>query len=123
MNRKKLNLVFTFITAILLTSCTKVLNVNLPNSVQQIVVDGSIEDSVPPFILLTKSQKLFGSVNLNDVTNYLVHGATINISSSDGKHVTLQEFCLQSLNLTAAQQQQLLNKFGYSYADSAFVTN
>lgn len=121
--KKRLNFIIIFVIATLFTSCTKVINVSLPNSVQQLVVDGSIMNGVPPIILLTKSQKLFSNVNLNQLANYLVHGATISITGSDGSHVTLQEFCLQGLNLTAAEQQQLLYKFGLAYADSAYVAD
>ena len=112
-----------FIIALILTACSKTITVNIPATAQQVVVDGSIETGVPPIILLSKSQQFFGTTNLNDLSAYFVHGASVKITASDGTQTQLQEFCLQDLNLPAAQTQQLLSALGYTSVDSANAIN
>src|SRR3954469_3895506 len=100
-------------------SCTKVIDVTIPDSAKQVVVDGTIENNVPPVITLTSSQKFFSTVDLNNLGQYFVHGATIKVNSSDGAQTELVEYCLQNLNLPDGQKQQLLSALGFSSVDSA----
>jgi hypothetical protein len=112
-----------FMVAIILTSCSKVVQVTIPPNSQQVVVDGSIQNGVPPIILLSKSQQFFGTVNLNNLGAYFVHGASVKVSGSDGTQIQLVEFCLGDLNLPTAQTQQLLSALGYTTVDSANALN
>jgi hypothetical protein len=114
---------FLFFVLCVISSCTKVIDVTIPDSAKQVVVDGTIENNVPPVITLTSSQKFFTQVNLNDLGQYFVHGATIKVSSSDGSQTELVEFCLQNLNLPDAQKQLLLSALGFSSVDSADLPN
>ncbi len=106
-----------------LPSCTKEIDVNIPDSAQQVVVEGTIENGVPPVVILTKSQKFFGTIDLNNLGNYFVHGADITVTGSDGTQTVLTELCLQGLNLPADQQEVLLSALGFSTIDSANVPN
>ncbi|MDB5283012.1 MAG: hypothetical protein JWO06_2087 [Bacteroidota bacterium] len=108
---------------IVFTACSKTVDVKIPAASQQVVVDGSIENGVPPIILLTKSQQFFGNVNLNDLGAYFIHGARLKVTASDGTHTDLVEFCLQDLNLPPAQSAVLLSALGYISADSANIIN
>ena len=112
-----------FIIAIALTACSKVIKVDIPPSSQQVVVDGSIELNSPPIILLSKSQQFFGTTNLNNLGAYFIHGARVKVTASDSTSVNLVEFCLQDLNLPAAQRQQVLSALGYTSVDSANALN
>ncbi len=112
-----------FIIAVALAACSKVVKVDIPPASQQVVVDGSIEYNSPPIILLSKSQQFFGTTNLNNLGAYFIHGAKVKVTASDGTSVQLVEFCLQDLNLPAAQQQQVLSVLGYTSADSANALN
>ena len=109
--------------SIVFSSCTKVVEVTIPDSAEQVVVEGTIENNVPPVVILTKSQKFFGTVDLNNLGNYFVHGASITVTGSDGTQTHLIELCLQGLNLPADQQQTLLNALGFSTVDSANIPN
>jgi hypothetical protein len=104
-------------------SCTKVIDIEIPDAAQQVVVDGTIENNVPPVITLTKSQKFFNVVNLNDLGTYFIHGATIKVTSSEGVQTELTEFCLQNLSLPDDQKAQLLNALGFTNTDSAYLPN
>ncbi|MES2622120.1 MAG: DUF4249 family protein [Bacteroidota bacterium] len=104
-------------------SCTKEIDIEIPDSAQQVVVDGTIENGVPPIVILSKSQKFFSSVNLNDLGSYFVHGAAIKVSASDGTQTDLIELCLQDLALPDDQKELLLNALGFSNVDSANLPN
>lgn len=108
---------------LLASSCTKVIDVEIPDSAQQIVVEGTIENGVPPVVILTKSQKFFGTIDLNNLGNYFVHGANITVTGSDGTQTPLIELCLQGLNLPQDQQDILLSALGFSTVDSANIPN
>ena len=112
-----------FIIAVILTSCSKVVQVKIPANSQQVVVDGSIENGVPPLVLLSKSQRFFGTTNLNDLGAYFIHGAKVTVKGSDGTQTQLAEICLGDLNLPASQQQQVLSALGYTTVDSANALN
>jgi hypothetical protein len=104
-------------------SCTKEIDVTIPDSAKQVVVDGTIENNVPPVITLTSSQKFFTEVNLNDIGQYFIHGASIRVNSSDGEETQLVEYCLQNLNLPDTEKELLLSALGFSIADSASLPN
>jgi hypothetical protein len=112
-----------FLIVIIFTACSKTIQVNIPPQSQQVVVDGSIENGVPPIVLLTKSQQFFSNTNLNDLGAYFIHGARVKVTGSDGTQTPLVEFCLQDLNLPPSQSAQLLSALGYTSADSANVVN
>jgi hypothetical protein len=117
-------LIWLLLVALLLVaSCTKDLKIDIPDSAQQVVVEGTIENGVPPVVILTKSQKFFGTVDLNNLGNYFVHSAKVKVSGSDGTQTDLIELCLQGLNLPPDQQQILLNALGFSNVDSANIPN
>jgi hypothetical protein len=104
-------------------ACTKNIKVDIPDSAQQVVVDGSIETNTPPIVLLTKSQKFFGTTNLNDLSGYFIHGATVKVAASDGTQTDLIEYCLQDLNLPPDQKAIVLNALGFSGVDSVNQPN
>ncbi len=114
---------FLFLASCIFSSCTKEIDITIPDSAKQVVVDGTIENNVPPVITLTSSQKFFTDININDLGQYFIHGATINVTSNDGSQTELTEFCLQNLNLPADQELLLLNALGFTTIDSAYLPN
>lgn len=111
------------IAAATVTSCTKVIDINIPDSARQVVVEGTIENDVPPVVVLTKSSKFFDNVNINDIGSYFIHGANVHVTASDGTQTVLTELCLQNLNLPPDQQEVILNAFGFSAIDSDQIPN
>ncbi|MCS6934495.1 MAG: DUF4249 domain-containing protein [Chitinophagales bacterium] len=100
------------------SSCTKDIEIEIPDSAKQIVVEGSIERDGPPVILLTKSQKFFDNIDINNLGAYFVRGAYIKIRASDGTTVNLTEYCLQNLPLSEQEKEVLLNALGIPYHDT-----
>ena len=72
-------LYFIPIFLLVLTSCTTDITLDLPAGEQKLVVEGHIEQGMPPIILLTKSTAYFASTNINDIANSFVHNAVIKI--------------------------------------------
>lgn len=104
-------------------SCTKDINIELPDSAQQVVVEGSIENNMPPIVILTKSVKFFDNINFNDLGSYFVKGADVRVTSSDGQSIQLTELCLQNLNLPPDDAQLLLSALGFTNVDSGQIPN
>ena len=50
---------YIYIISLLLISCQEEITLDLPNSQDKIVVEGSIENGFPPIVILTKNQGYF----------------------------------------------------------------
>jgi hypothetical protein len=109
---------------IVTSSCEKEVEVNIPGSDNELVVEGTIENGQPPLVFLMHTVNIFGDINLNNLDAYYVHGANIKVATSDGKDsVLLQEFCLDNLPLAPDEKKKLLASFGFELKDSAKVPN
>lgn len=83
------------ILSFLFTSCEKDVNLNLKDGDSRLVVEGYIENGVPPYVFLTKSIGYFAKIDLNTLQNSFVHGATVKVS--DGINtVTLKEYAIDT---------------------------
>ena len=60
-----------------LISCEKNINFKLNNAPDVLVVDASIENGMPPIVILTKSFSFFSTINPALLSNSFVHGATV----------------------------------------------
>ncbi|MBX7224388.1 MAG: DUF4249 domain-containing protein [Chitinophagales bacterium] len=68
------------ISILLLTSCETEITVDLPDPEPKIVVEGHVENGLPPYVILTKNQPFFGGLDLNNIGDYFIHGARIWVS-------------------------------------------
>jgi hypothetical protein len=77
--------------SIYLLSCEKEVNFDLGTSAEKVVVEGTIETGLPPYVFLTKSIGFFSKVDFNTLSNSFIHGAKITVS--DGvKSFVLREY-------------------------------
>lgn len=115
---------FAFILSVCLASvaCTKKIDINIPNTAQQLVVEGNIEIDKPPVVLLSKSQNFFGNININNLSSYYVHDAKMSVKSGNDS-VQLIEFCLNNLPLSDEQKKELLSSYGFDIEDSVPLPN
>lgn len=73
-----------------LASCEKNIDIKLDESTPKLVVDGSIENDRPPFLVLSTSLDYFGKLSAELLNKSFVHNAKVTIS--DGvKNYTLRE--------------------------------
>jgi len=77
-------------------SCETDITVDLPQAEQKIVVEGTIEPGMPPFILLTRSAPFFGSFDPNNLSDFFVRGADIRLSDGTTEYALI-ELCLSEL--------------------------
>ncbi|MBK7101223.1 MAG: DUF4249 family protein [Flavobacteriales bacterium] len=51
----------------LLAGCEKEITVDLPDTPEQLVVEGTIEPGLPPFVILTRTQSYFEPLDLTSI--------------------------------------------------------
>lgn len=85
--RKTLSLIAIITFIFTLYSCEKQVDFNLGPSTEKVVIEGTIETDLPPYLLLTKSIGFFGNVDLNTLSDAFLHDATISVS--DGTQTVL----------------------------------
>lgn len=94
------------------SACEREITVNLPKPKEQIVVEGYIENGLPPYVFLTRNQPFFGGIDINDLSSYFVRGAKI-VVKEGANEVELVEYTSALLNiLPPEERQQLADLFG-----------
>jgi len=117
-------LLFAFIIGAFSSSCTKEIQGNLPNPEIKLVVDANIELNTPPIVLLTRTSKVFGDLNINDLASFFEHGAEIWMKDGNGiDSVLLTEYCLRDLPFPDSTKADLLKGLGIIAYDSNKVPN
>jgi hypothetical protein len=86
----------SFILCFLFFSCTKEVEIQIPDSNPQLVVEGHIEPGQPPIVFLSKSVAYFDPVDLNAFQNNFVTDATV-IVSAGGMADTLDLICTDNI--------------------------
>jgi hypothetical protein len=99
------------------SACSKVIDIEIPPDAEKVVVEGTIENNVPPVVILTQSARFFDKVKINDLGSYFIHGASVKVTSTDGQSIELTEYCLKNLNLPPSQAEVVLNAFGFTSVD------
>lgn len=114
--------VVSLISLFITSSCTKEIQGNLPDPELKLVVDANIETNTPPIVLLTKTSKVFGGLNLNDLSQFFEHDAEIWIRNMNTKDsVKLVEYCLKDLPFPDSTKANLLKGLGIIAFDSNAV--
>jgi hypothetical protein len=83
--------------SLFLFSCEKNIDIDLPDAELKLVVEGSIEPGLPPFVILSKTEGYFDPVDINSFTNSFIHNAVINVSNGTST-VQLSEICTDQLD-------------------------
>jgi hypothetical protein len=87
---------YIFILVFLAASCTKEIQIELPDYTPKLVVDGRIEPGVPPIIILTKSNDIYAATSLDEVVGTFVNNAVVKVYNGQDT-VTLDELCSSTL--------------------------
>lgn len=102
-----------FSLLLLMSSCEKEIDVDLPRPEEKLIVEGIIETDQFPYVVLSKSTGYFDPTDAQSVANSYVSDAVISIS--DGT-VTNQMSKICSSSLSAAQQKELSDLLGIPVA-------
>lgn len=93
--KQKLQILFYVLTLFgvvnMLVSCEKEIKLKTSAPKNAIIVEGHIENGMPPYVLLTKNSPFFGDININDLGAYFISGATITVIT-DNDSVQLVEY-------------------------------
>lgn len=104
------NIYIVWLLAFALISCEKEITVNLPKPSEQIVVEGYIENDLPPYVYLTKNSPYFGDFDVNDLSKYFVKGARI-VVSTETDSVELVEYSSELIQLLPEEERLALSQF------------
>lgn len=77
---------------ILFISCQKEINIDLLSVDSQIVVEGAIEQNMPPYVLLTKSVNFFDPVTAEAYENMFLKNAIVSVERDDGWKIDLVDW-------------------------------
>ncbi len=84
-------LLLLFLITIVFFACEKNYDLSGVSSLPaQPVVEGYIENGVPPYVILTNTFSLFGNLTLANVSNIFIHDATVTVTGG-GQTFNLQE--------------------------------
>lgn len=61
-------------------ACEKDITVDLPQGTVQVVVDGVVENGLPPYVILSRSQGYFDPIGANTLNTLPLRGATVTLS-------------------------------------------
>lgn len=93
--------IFIIVTLLVFASCTKVIDVNIPDPDPKIVVEGFIENGQTPYVLLTRNSPYYDTINANSLQGYFVSGA--HVKMFDGTDtINFQELTYDTAGVTAS---------------------
>ncbi len=102
------------IASLLLTlvSCEKEIKLDVGAPANALVVEGHIENGLPPYVLLTKNSAFFGDIDINDISRYFVSGAHI-VVTTDNDSAQLVEYSAEFIqSLPDSVAVELAAQFG-----------
>lgn len=104
MNKKYFLHIVSALSMMIFFSCEEEIEVKVPDLTEKLVVEGKIENGLPPCVYLTRSSKFFGTTDLNDMEKYYVHDAFITIYSETDS-VILQEYNTDQLSVLSEEDR------------------
>lgn len=87
---------FLVSSSLVLFACEKEIDIEIPSTTAQLVVEGAIEQNQPPFVLLTRSSDYFAPTDISTLKNIFVHDAIVTVSNGTNT-VQLNEICTEQL--------------------------
>jgi len=80
---------------VLFGSCEKEVHIDLDSGAAKLVVEGSVETGLPPYVVLTRSLGFLSRIDRSTLESSFVHDAVVRISDGD-RTVTLREYTVDS---------------------------
>lgn len=78
--------------ALMVSSCEKDIDVDLPTTAPKIVVEGSIETGAPPLVLLSRTQGFFDPTTVSSIASSFISDAVVTVDDGTTIHV-LDRIC------------------------------
>ena len=71
------NSIFLFL--IIFISCQEEITLDLPQAVEKLVVEGTIENGFPPYVILSKNQGYFDPIDSTTYQNLFIKNAEVKV--------------------------------------------
>lgn len=84
------------LSVVVLSSCTKEVEIDIPGYEEQLVIDGRIETDQPPIVLISRSKEVYAPTDVESFLNGFVSGAVVTVSNGT-ETVVLDEICSDNL--------------------------
>ena len=111
---KKYQFILALLVTSFLVSCEKDIDIELKGAEQKIVVEGAIEQGVPPYVILTKTVGYFDRTDLISYQNSFVRGAIITVS--DGVNtIQLDEIIVDGFPVYTTSNPLIFGQIGSTY--------
>jgi hypothetical protein len=81
---------------LLLISCEREIEVKLPPAEDKIVIEGFIEQGVPPLVFVTKSMGYFEPTDISTLQSIIVRDATVSMVAN-GQEIEMDQICVSQL--------------------------
>ena len=108
-------LIIALIFSISLVSCEKDINIELETSQEKIVVEGAIEQGLPPYVVLSKTVGFFAPTDVQSYQNSFVKGAVVTVS--DGINtVQLDELNFSGFTFYSTTNAAIFGQVGKTYS-------
>jgi len=108
------NLFFLTFLLLIVVSCTKEVEIDIPGYKDLLVIDGSIETGQPPIVLLSSTNDIYSETNLQAYLDGFISGATVTVSDGTTT-ILLDELCTD--NLPAGTEEIAAAIFGIPAAE------
>jgi len=82
--------------AMVLVSCEKEIEIDLPDAQTKLVVEGNIEQGRPPFVVLNKTSPYFEPTGINSLQTLFVRDELVTVSTGTNT-VQITEICTNQL--------------------------
>jgi len=109
-----------------LCSCEKAINFNLDNSKSSLVVEATIENGQPPYVVLSSSYDYFSAITPDILAGSFVHNAVITVSNGSKTQQLKEYFYTTAANLKvyyySIDSANLANAFVGSFSTSYSMT-
>lgn len=76
----KKNLLLLAVSIVMMSSCEKNIDLDLPPIDQKVVVEGYVENGLPPYVILSRTEPYFDPIGQNTLNNLPVRGASVFMS-------------------------------------------
>lgn len=111
MKRTGQNIALVFGFALLIVGCEKNIQINVPPSTPEVVVEGTIEQGRPPLIMLSRSQGFFDPTSVSSLANSFISDATVVMNGDTLTRICSSEIpdslLLQISNISGISAQTL----------------
>lgn len=121
-------------------ACTDDVEIDIPQQENQVVVEGYIEQNLPPLVILSRTMPFYGDITMSSIDESIISGATVVVSNEEQSDTLIElrsdslfafiDFVEDSLDITIDTDQlyaafgvepEVFNEISFSVYTSPFL--